>query len=133
MRRSSATALGGRDFEGRVEHKTNGRSGILIGMAAALRDWFRVGRLAVSTRHADRTGARTLYTTVEDGASPIEYAGDADLADSDTRRHAVVNYTIRSGDMSYESGSLIKTAAPYVTKGGALMVRKRTTPLPTPA
>lgn len=86
----AATALGGRDFEGQVTKEINGKTYILIGNEQQLRAIGSgkkvIGRINKVTQTC--TGQGLLGYHWVDGASSTEYAGDADLADSDTLRNA---------------------------------------------
>ena len=86
----AATALGGRDFEGQVTKEINGKTYILIGNEQQLRAIGSgkkvIGRINKVTQICTEQGLFG-YDWV-DGASSTEYAGDADLADSDILRNA---------------------------------------------
>ena len=86
----AATALGGRDFEGQVTKEINGKTYILIGNEQQLRAIGSgkkvIGRINKVTQTCMQQGALN-YQWV-DGTPSSEYAGDADLADSDTLRNA---------------------------------------------
>lgn len=86
----AATALGGRDFEGQVTKEINGKTYILIGNEQQLRaigsDKKVIGRINKVTQTCMRQGPLN-YQWV-DGTPSSEYAGDADLSDSDTLRDA---------------------------------------------
>lgn len=86
----AATALGGRDFEGQVTKEINGKTYILIGNEQQLRaigsDKKVIGRINKVTQTCTQQGPLN-YQWV-DGAPSSEYAGDADLSDSDTLRDA---------------------------------------------
>lgn len=84
----AATALGGRDFEGQVTKEINGKTYILIGNEQQLRAIGSgkkvIGRINKVTQTCMQQGALN-YQWV-DGTPSSEYAGDADLADSDILR-----------------------------------------------
>lgn len=86
----AATALGGRDFEGQVTKKINGKPYILIGNEQQLRAIGSgkkvIGRINKVTQTCTRQGPLN-YQWV-DGTPSSEYAGDADLSSSDTLRNA---------------------------------------------
>ena len=86
----AATALGGRDFEGQVTKEINGKTYILIGNEQQLRAIGSgkkvIGRINKVTQTCTGQGLFGYHWV--DGASSTEYAGDADLADSDTLRNA---------------------------------------------
>ena len=86
----AATALGGRDFEGQVTKEINGKTYILIGNEQQLRAIGSgkkvIGRINKVTQTCTGQGLSGYHWV--DGASSTEYAGDADLADSDTLRNA---------------------------------------------
>ena len=86
----AATALGGRDFEGQVTKEINGKPYILIGNEQQLRAIGSgkkvIGRINKVTQIC--TGQGLFGYDWVDGASSTEYAGDADLADSDILRNA---------------------------------------------
>mgnify|MGYP000733182388 CR=1 FL=1 len=86
----AATALGGRDFEGQVTKEINGKTYILIGNEQQLRAIGSgkkvIGRINKVTQTCTQQGPLN-YQWV-DGTPSSEYAGDADLADSDTLRNA---------------------------------------------
>ena len=86
----AATALGGRDFEGQVTKEINGKTYILIGNEQQLRAIGSgkkvIGRINKVTQTCTGQGPFGYHWV--DGASSTEYAGDADLADSDTLRNA---------------------------------------------
>mgnify|MGYP007112423266 CR=1 FL=1 len=86
----AATALGGRDFEGQVTKEINGKTYILIGNEQQLRAIGSgkkvIGRINKVTQIC--TGQGLFGYDWVDGASSTEYAGDADLADSDILRNA---------------------------------------------
>lgn len=86
----AATALGGRDFEGQVTKKINGKTYILIGNEQQLRAIGSgkkvIGRINKVTQICTRQGPLN-YQWV-DGTPSSEYAGDADLSSSDTLRNA---------------------------------------------
>lgn len=86
----AATALGGRDFEGQVTKEINGKTYILIGNEQQLRAIGSgkkvIGRINKVTQTC--TGQGLFGYDWVDGASSTEYAGDADLADSDILRNA---------------------------------------------
>ena len=85
----AATALGGRDFEGQVTKEINGKTYILIGNEQQLRAIGSgkkvIGRINKVTQTCMRQGPNYQWV---DGTPSSEYAGDADLADSDTLRNA---------------------------------------------
>ena len=84
----AATALGGRDFEGQVTKEINGKTYILIGNEQQLRAIGSgkkvIGRINKVTQTCMQQGALN-YQWV-DGTPSSEYAGDADLSDSDILR-----------------------------------------------
>ena len=84
----AATALGGRDFEGQVTKEINGKTYILIGNEQQLRaigsDKKVIGRINKVTQTCMQQGPLN-YQWV-DGTPSSEYAGDADLSDSDILR-----------------------------------------------
>ena len=84
----AATALGGRDFEGQVTKEINGKTYILIGNEQQLRavgsDKKVIGRINKVTQTCTQQGPLN-YQWV-DGTPSSEYAGDADLSDSDILR-----------------------------------------------
>ena len=86
----AATALGGRDFEGQVTKEINGKTYILIGNEQQLRaigsDKKVIGHINKVTQTCMQQGPLN-YQWV-DGTPSSEYAGDADLSDSDTLRDA---------------------------------------------
>ena len=86
----AATALGGRDFEGQVTKEINGKTYILIGNEQQLRAIGSgkkvIGRINKVTQTCTGQGLFGYHWV--DGASSTEYAGDADLADSDILRNA---------------------------------------------
>ena len=86
----AATALGGRDFEGQVTKEINGKTYILIGNEQQLRAIGSgkkvIGRINKVKQTCTGQGLSGYHWV--DGASSTEYAGDADLADSDTLRNA---------------------------------------------
>ena len=86
----AATALGGRDFEGQVTKEINGKTYILIGNEQQLRAIGSgkkvIGRINKVTQTCMQQGALN-YQWV-DGTPSSEYAGDADLSDSDILRDA---------------------------------------------
>ena len=86
----AATALGGRDFEGQVTKKINGKTYILIGNEQQLRAIGSgkkvIGRINKVKQTCTRQGPLN-YQWV-DGTPSSEYAGDADLSNSDTLRDA---------------------------------------------
>lgn len=86
----AATALGGRDFEGQVTKEINGKTYILIGNEQQLRAIGSgkkvIGRINKVTQTCTGQGLSGYHWV--DGASSTEYAGDTDLADSDTLRNA---------------------------------------------
>ena len=116
----AATALGGRDFEGQVTKEINGKTYILIGNEQQLRAIGSgkkvIGRINKVTQTC--TGQGLFGYDWVDGASSTEYAGDADLSNSDTLRDAVVR-----------KWTLIRPASGITA--WVLMVRKRTTLPPT--
>ena len=81
----AATALGGRDFEGQATKEINGKTYILIGNEQQLRAIGSgkkvIGRINKVTQTCIQQGALN-YQWV-DGTPSSEYAGDADLSDSD--------------------------------------------------
>lgn len=83
----AATALGGRDFEGQVTKKINGKTYILIGNEQQLRAIGSgkkvIGRINKVKQTCTRQGLGK-YQWVDDGTPSSEYAGDADLSSSDT-------------------------------------------------
>lgn len=85
----AATALGGRDFEGQVTKEINGKTYILIGNEQQLRAIGSgkkvIGRINKVTQTCMRQGPNYQWV---DGTPSSEYAGDADLSDSDTLRNA---------------------------------------------
>lgn len=85
----AATALGGRDFEGQVTKEINGKTYILIGNEQQLRAIGSgkkvIGRINKVTQTCMRQGPNYQWV---DGTPSSEYAGDADLSDSDTLRGA---------------------------------------------
>ena len=85
----AATALGGRDFEGQVTKEINGKTYILIGNEQQLRAIGSgkkvIGRINKVTQTCMRQGPNYQWV---DGTPSSEYAGDADLSDSDTLRDA---------------------------------------------
>ena len=89
----AATALGGRDFEGQVTKEINGKTYILIGNEQQLRAIGSgkrvIGRInkVTQTCTKEEKGLLNHYQWV-DGTPSSEYAGDADLSDSDTLRDA---------------------------------------------
>ena len=89
----AATALGGRDFEGQVTKTINGKTYILIGNEQQLRAIGSgkkvIGRINKVTQIC--TGQGLFGYDWVDGASSTEYAGDADLADSDILRNAAAS------------------------------------------
>lgn len=84
----AATALGGRDFEGQATKEINGKTYILIGNEQQLRAIGSgkkvIGRINKVTQTCTQQGALN-YQWV-DGTPSSEYAGDADLSDSDILR-----------------------------------------------
>ena len=86
----AATALGGRDFEGQVTKEINDKTYILIGNEQQLRAIGSgkkvIGRINKVTQTCTRQGPLN-YQWV-DGTPSSEYAGDADLSNSDTLRDA---------------------------------------------
>ena len=84
----AATALGGRDFEGQATKEINGKTYILIGNEQQLRAIGSgkkvIGRINKVTQTCMQQGALN-YQWV-DGTPSSEYAGDADLSDSDILR-----------------------------------------------
>ena len=84
----AATALGGRDFEGQVTKEINGKTYILIGNEQQLRAIGSgkkvIGRINKVTQTCTGQGLSGYHWV--DGASSTEYAGDADLSDSDILR-----------------------------------------------
>lgn len=84
----AATALGGRDFEGQVTKEINGKTYILIGNEQQLRAIGSgkkvIGRINKVTQTCTQQGPLN-YQWV-DGTPSSEYAGDADLSDSDILR-----------------------------------------------
>ena len=86
----AATALGGRDFEDQVTKEINGKTYILIGNEQQLRAIGSgkkvIGRINKVTQIC--TGQGLFGYDWVDGVSSTEYAGDADLADSDILRNA---------------------------------------------
>ena len=86
----AATALGGRDFEGQVTKEINGKTYILIGNEQQLRAIGSgkkvIGRINKVKQTCTRQGPLN-YQWV-DGTPSSEYAGDADLSNSDTLRDA---------------------------------------------
>ena len=86
----AATALGGRDFEGQATKEINGKPYILIGNEQQLRAIGSgkkvIGRINKVTQTCTRQGPLN-YQWV-DGTPSSEYAGDADLSNSDTLRDA---------------------------------------------
>lgn len=86
----AATALGGRDFEGQVTKTINGKPYILIGNEQQLRAIGSgkkvIGRINKVKQTCTRQGPLN-YQWV-DGTPSSEYAGDADLSNSDTLRDA---------------------------------------------
>lgn len=84
----AATALGGRDFEGQATKEINGKTYILIGNEQQLRAIGSgkkvIGRINKVTQTCIQQGALN-YQWV-DGTPSSEYAGDADLSDSDILR-----------------------------------------------
>lgn len=87
----AATALGGRDFEGQVTKEINGKPYILIGNEQQLRAIGSgkkvIGRINKVKQTCTRQGLGK-YQWVDDGTPSSEYAGDADLSNSDTLRDA---------------------------------------------
>lgn len=87
----AATALGGRDFEGQVTKEINGKTYILIGNEQQLRAIGSgkkvIGRInkVTQTCTKEEKGLLNHYQWV-DGTPSSEYAGDADLSDSDILR-----------------------------------------------
>ena len=87
----AATALGGRDFEGQVTKTINGKTYILIGNEQQLRAIGSgkkvIGRINKVTQTCTKQG---LFGSPQwvDGTPSSEYAGDADLSNSDTLRDA---------------------------------------------
>ena len=83
----AATALGGRDFEGQVTKEINGKTYILIGNEQQLRAIGSgkkvIGRINKVTQTCMRQGPNYQWV---DGTPSSEYAGDADLSDSDILR-----------------------------------------------
>lgn len=88
MCRSPRLRLGGRDFEGQVTKEINGKTYILIGNEQQLRAIGSgkkvIGRINKVTQTCMQQGALN-YQWV-DGTPSSEYAGDADLSDSDILR-----------------------------------------------
>lgn len=86
----AATALGGRDFEGQVTKEISGKTYILIGNEQQLRAIGSgkkvIGRINKVKQTCTRQGPLN-YQWV-DGTPSSEYAGDADLSNSDTLRDA---------------------------------------------
>ena len=86
----AATALGGRDFEGQVTKTISGKTYILIGNEQQLRAIGSgkkvIGRINKVKQTCTRQGPLN-YQWV-DGTPSSEYAGDADLSNSDTLRDA---------------------------------------------
>lgn len=84
----AATALGGRDFEGQATKEINGKTYILIGNEQQLRAIGSgkkvIGRINKVTQTCTQQGPLN-YQWV-DGTPSSEYAGDADLSDSDILR-----------------------------------------------
>ena len=84
----AATALGGRDFEGQATKEINGKTYILIGNEQQLRAIGSgkkvIGRINKVKQTCMQQGALN-YQWV-DGTPSSEYAGDADLSDSDILR-----------------------------------------------
>ena len=89
----AATALGGRDFEGQVTKEISGKTYILIGNEQQLRAIGSgkkvIGRInkVTQTCTKEEKGLLNHYQWV-DGTPSSEYAGDADLSNSDTLRDA---------------------------------------------
>lgn len=86
----AATALGGRDFEGQVTKTINGKTYILIGNEQQLRAIGSgkkvIGRINKVTQTCTRQGPLNYQWVY--GTPSSEYAGDADLSNSDTLRDA---------------------------------------------
>ncbi|WP_427776723.1 LPXTG cell wall anchor domain-containing protein [Bifidobacterium bifidum] len=105
----AATALGGRDFEGQVTKKINGKTYILIGNEQQLRAIGSgkkvIGRINKVKQTCTRQGPLN-YQWV-DGTPSSEYAGDADLSDSDT---------LRDADASDHDSSLLACTALIVNR-----------------
>lgn len=105
----AATALGGRDFEGQVTKEINGKTYILIGNEQQLRAIGSgkkvIGRINKVKQTCTRQGPLN-YQWV-DGTPSSEYAGDADLSDSDT---------LRDADASDHDSSLLACTALIVNR-----------------